>query len=283
MKVLPTLLVAGAAAIAIAHPVQAWPSVKKVETRSFDLSATGNVVVQNSSGDTRIIGWDGSRVELKVIRTAFSRDDIARMQAVVTNQSDNFAVRAVSPDNCFNCDLSFELRVPRGSHVTTDTSSGDVEIEMISGPVRVEASSGSISLRDDSGEAHLHADSGDISIRGSRALIDAATSSGDIEATKLTGSVNFVASSGGLKADFTRFDAAKSVRMESSSGDVSLIVPRGAGFKVEASTTSGSIDTNLRLPIHERDSGADVAAQVGDGKMSVQLRSTSGNIAINMR
>jgi hypothetical protein len=283
MKVLPTLLIAGAAAIAIPHPVQAWPSVERVETRSFDLSATGNVVVQNSSGDTRVIGWDSSRVELRAIKTAFSRDDISRIQAVVTNQTDNLAVRAVIPDNCFNCDLSFELRVPRGAHVTADTSSGDVKIEMVSGPVRVEAASGSINLRDDTGEAHLHAASGDISIEGSGALVDAATSSGDIEGTKLTGSVNFVASSGELKADFSRIDGAKSVRMESSSGDVSLIVPRGAGFKVEANTTSGSIDSNLRLPIHERDSGADVAAQVGDGKIAVQLSSTSGNIAINMR
>jgi putative adhesin len=283
MKVLPTLSIAVAAAIAIPHSVQAWPSEERVETRSFDLSATGNVVVQNSSGDTRVIGWDSSRVELRAIKTAFSRDDISRMQAVVTNRSDNFAVRAVAPENCFNCDLSFELRVPRGAHVTADTSSGDVKIEMVSGPVRVEAASGSVSLRDDTGEAHLHAASGDISIEGSGALVDAVTSSGDIEATKLTGSVNFVASSGELKADFSRIDGAKSVRMESSSGDVSLIVPRGAGFKVEANTTSGSIDSNLRLPIHERDSGADVAAQVGDGKIAVQLSSTSGNIAINMR
>ena len=75
----------------------------------------------------------------------------------------------------------------------------------------------------------------------------------------------------------------RAVRVESTSGDIKITVPHGAGFKIQATTRSGSIDSNLDLPIREHDSGADVFAQVGNGKASVQMSASSGDIGVNMR
>jgi len=182
-----------------------------------------------------------------------------------------------------NCDISFEIRVPAHAHVTIASSSGDVHISSIAGPAHVDSSSGDVTLKDIGGEIHVHSSSGEVTLDGAKSSVDAVTSSGDIEARHLSADVNLVASSGSLDAEFSTFDAVRVVRMECSSGDISLTVPRGVGFKIEATTSSGSIDSNLHLPIRERNSGADVSAQVGDGKASVQLRATSGDIGITMR
>jgi DUF4097 and DUF4098 domain-containing protein YvlB len=122
-----------------------------------------------------------------------------------------------------------------------------------------------------------------VSLRGCTGAIEAVTSSGDIDLRGAAGDADVVTSSGTVHLDYARFDAVRTVRAESSSGDIDLVLPRGAGLRLEASTSSGSIDTNLRLPIRERDSGADVAAQIGSGHAFAQLSTSSGDVSVTMR
>lgn len=273
----------GHSTLANANFAASWPDQKRVERHAYALSASGPIAIYNVSGNVEVDGWDSDRVELTVTKTAWSSDDLDRLESSVERMGAGLAVRAIYPDRCFNCDISFVMRVPHGAHVTVQSSSGDVSVKSVTGPDRVDTSSGDITLRDVSGETHLHSSSGTVTINGADSLVDVDTSSGDINATNLSQDANLVASSGELKAEFAKFDAVKNVRMATSSGDITLLVPRGVGFKVEANTNSGSIDSNLRLPIRDRDSGADVSAQVGDGKASVQLSTGSGDIAIKMR
>jgi hypothetical protein len=283
MKYVVCAVLVGIGALALSHSVAAWPTEKSVEHRSYNLAASGDVAIQNASGDIRVIGWDQYRVDLTITKTAWSEDDLAQLRADVGSSPDSLDVRAVYPNDCSNCDISFVLRIPRGASVTADAASGDIAIDSISGLVRAEAASGTIRLKGTTGVAHLHASSGDIHIDGSSAPMDAVSLSGDIDATNLAGDIDLVASSGDISADFARFDAVRKIRIANSSGSITLDVPRGSGFMIEASTNSGEIQSNLRLPIHEGDSGAAVSAQVGDGKASAQLRCTSGDINIKMR
>ena len=282
MKYVAFVLFVGLAALGLGQSAQAWPSVHSVEHRSYALSAKGVIAVQNASGDIRVTGWDRDQVELTITKTSWSSDDLPRLNVEVASDSDAMSVRAVYPSDCTNCDISLVLRVPRAAQITADAASGDVAVDTIAGGVRVDTASGDIKLKNVLGLAHLHASSGDITIDGSGAPVDAAASSGDIKASNLQSDINLVASSGDVKADFSRFDAVHTVRIASNSGSIELDVPRGSGFKVEASTNSGSIESNLQLPIRDRDSGATVSAQVGSGAAAAQLRTTSGDINITM-
>jgi DUF4097 and DUF4098 domain-containing protein YvlB len=283
MKPFAVLIAAAFALLVLRGQVHAWPSIKAVDTKTYELPSNGVVAVDDSSGDVKVIGWDQDRVEVTTTRSAWSDDDLHRLSTKVEPRGDSFSIAAVYPSHCMNCDVSFEIRVPSRANVTIATSSGDVRISSIAGPAHVDSSSGDVTLKNIGGEIHVHSSSGDVTLDGAQSSVDAVTSSGDIEARHLSADVNLVASSGSLDAEFATFDAVHLIRMECSSGDISLTVPRGVGFKVEATTSSGSIDSNLHLPIRERDSGADVSAQVGDGKASVQLRATSGDIGITMR
>src|SRR5579864_1199724 len=95
----------------------AWPDVREVDHKTYVLSAAGDVAVENSSGDVEVIGWDRNEVDLTATKTAWSHDDLSRMQAVVNATPTGFGVRAVYPNDCSNCDLSLVLRVPRGARV----------------------------------------------------------------------------------------------------------------------------------------------------------------------
>lgn len=283
MKPFAVLIVAAFALLVLRAQVHAWPSVKSVDTKTYDLSSDGVVAVDDPSGDVTVTGWDQDRIEVTTTKSAWSDDDLHRLGTKIDPQADHFSIAAVFPSHCMNCDVSFQIRVPSRAHVAIATSSGDVRVTSVDGPARIDSSSGEVKMKNIGGEIHVHSSSGDITLDGAHSSVDAFTSSGDINAHHLSTDVNLVASSGSVNADFASFGDVHAIRMESSSGDISLTVPRGVGFKLEATTSSGSIDSNLHLPIHDRDAGADVAAQVGDGKASVQLRATSGDIGITMR
>lgn len=266
-----------------AHVAGAWPSVKRVDTTTYALGASGSIAVQDSSGDIELSGWDQDSVEVTTTRTAWSDDDLAKLKAQADSRPDDLSLRAQYPNDCFNCDISFSIRAPRGAHVTIDSASGDVTIVQVTGPTRIESSSGDVELRQIGGEAHVHSSSGSVTIEGAARQVQADTASGDIDASGLDGDADLVSSSGDVKAEFTSFASVRTVRLESTSGDLDFVVPRGAGFRVDASTSSGDIHSNLALPIDDRDSGADVSAQVGSGAATVQLRATSGDIHVTMR
>jgi DUF4097 and DUF4098 domain-containing protein YvlB len=271
------------AAVALAKPSWAWPDVHATDTTSYPIAGNAVIAVDDPSGDVRITGWSENRVEVVTTRTSWSSDDLKRMSTTVDARHDRLALGVQIPHGCLNCDISFSIRAPKGVHVAIETASGDIKVTAIDGPVHADSSSGGVEIRDAHGEVHVHASSGDITLDHISSIVDAVTSSGDIKATGLASDTDLRAASGSLTADFSSFGDVHHVWLESSSGDITFVVPRGTGFRLDADTTSGSIDSNLALPIRERDSGASVGAQVGKGSTTVQLRATSGDISVKMR
>lgn len=283
MKALVVLSVAAIAIAMIAHSAQAWPGTKQVSTTSYDLSPGGALAVEDSSGDVSVTGWDEKRVEVTETKSSWSSDDLSRLQTQVANGASSLAVNAVYPDDCNNCDISYAIRAPRGAHLSIDTASGDITVRELSGPVSAQTSSGDVHAGDLTGIVQLHSSSGSISIANATAAVQAVCSSGDIEATGLSADADLSSDSGDVSASFASLGGVKQIRLQSDSGDLKFTMPRGAGFRVQATTSSGSINTNLRLPVDDRDSGADTAAQVGSGGPDVQLRDDSGDVSIMMR
>lgn len=261
----------------------AWPQQTQSDTKTYDVDADVQVAIDATEGDVTVRGWDSDKVELVTKRTAWSGDDLGRLGSTVDAQSDHISVSENAPFSCNGCGMSFELRVPTGAHVTISTASGDVDVRGIGGPVRVDASSGDVEIHQIGGQVFARTTSGDISVSSIASSLDAYSSSGDIEAKDLTTDTALVTDSGSIEAFFDRWSSVHQVRMKSSSGDVSITVPRGAGFAIDATTSSGSMDSNLRLPIADRDSGAAVHAQVGSGSTTVQLATSSGDIDVTMR
>jgi lia operon protein LiaG len=260
-----------------------WSDVHSVQTSSYSLPATGTIAVRDSSGDVKLEGWDRDSVQLIVRKQATTDADLDSLNAAVTERGGVLGVVAQYPEDCRNCDISFEIKMPRGAHVVVDSSSGDVSVSNAAGPVRVGTASGDIEVRASAGSTVLHSSSGDITVSGCASGLVAQSASGDIDTDGLAGDASLVSASGSVKASYEGWGRVRTVRIESTSGDIELVVPRGSGFKLEAETQSGSIDSNLRLPIDDRDDGAAVNAQVGSASASVQMGAQSGDISITMR
>lgn len=203
-----------------------------------------------------------------------------------------------------------KVKLPAQCTLEVHASSGDVLVEggsVLSTPVRVETASGDVTVRGGVKELLVDAASGDLLVTGGalsvleaktasgnvqldsgaeRAVIE--TASGDVTLRKLGGDLSASTSSGDVEARWTRLSAAANVRVETTSGDVTLKLPATVPLSGELRTGSGQIQSDFpgaedrhghRLTL----AGAAAAsgqAEAGSAGASLSVRTTSGDISV---
>jgi DUF4097 and DUF4098 domain-containing protein YvlB len=141
----------------------------------------------------------------------------------------------------WQCHVDFEVTVPRGTKVTGDNGSGDLSIAGVSG-VDASSVSGRVELEDITGDVKLHLTSGHAAIDGLTGKLDFDATSGDLRAEHLKGgTVNAKAVSGDLHVSL---DEANDVDAQGTSGDVHVEAPAG-DYQIRAEAHSGDVDNDL--------------------------------------
>ena len=120
-----------------------------------------------------------------------------------------------------------------------NTSSGSIDIGTINGEASVNSSSGSIRSQIINGNVNINSSSGSIILNKINGNISAEASSGRIELNLVTGSVNVKTTSGGISC--TVAENARDILLSSSSGSVTLNIPRNSLFNFTSRTSSGSL------------------------------------------
>jgi len=156
---------------------------------------------------------------------------------------------------------SGNMRVSRvRGGVDFESGSGEMTLSDVSEEIRGSTGSGRIELEHARGRVNVHTGSGPIRVSGAADDVRAATGSGTIEMRGNPGSESF-------------WD------LGTSSGEIELSVPGGAGFALTARTGSGNVMVDLPIQIEEQTRRL-LRARVGDGKAHVNLETKSGNIHI---
>jgi len=147
------------------------------------------------------------------------------------------------------CDTEYVVTVPKDVKVSIDSSSGDLKVFGLTGGADLKASSGDIEAHGIGGELRLE------------------SSSGDLEADELTASsVTSRSSSGSLDLTFTQ--APTSVDAQTSSGDVTVLVPTGEEtYRVDTDTSSGDESANVKF---DPSSTRTIKAETSSGDVTVE-------------
>jgi hypothetical protein len=130
---------------------------------------------------------------------------------------------------------SGDLDVQDLASVDANVGSGNAKVARIAGSVRIDNGSGDVEVSAVGGAVTSKLGSGNIKLDGIKGAVTVANSSGDVTGDGLDGDVIADAKSGNVKIDLV---AAHSVRAESSSGDVTVSVPKG-GYKIDVDADSG--------------------------------------------
>ncbi len=213
-----------------------------------------------------------------------------------------------------NVSISYRIVVPADTAVSSKSGSGSQILSDLKGPVAASAGSGSLTLGKIGSDVEARAGSGSIRIAGVAGDLQVKTGSGSIEALAVQGAIIASAGSGrieleqtgagdvsvhsssggvrvrGVRGGLTVSTSSGSIRaqgemvrdwiLEASSGAITVELPPEAAFELDASTGSGSIDSERPVSVTGRISRKALRGAVGNGGPRLEIETSSGSIVI---
>ncbi|WP_448316238.1 DUF4097 family beta strand repeat-containing protein [Streptomyces sp. CO7] len=216
----------------------------KPEKRSFAATA-GPLTIDTDNGDLAVRPADVEKIE--VTRWFAGRALIGDPEATWEMDGDRLELRTDCGLLAGNCSARYEVLVPRDTRLTVTGDNGDIKAEGFGTALRIET------------------DNGDVEVAGSTGPLTLEGDNGDLRATGLTSSqVTVVSDNGDVQLVF---DAApRRTNASSSNGDVTLEVPEGTAYRVDAEADNGDVTTRL--------------ATDPEGAHRLDVRSDNGDIVL---
>ena len=173
--------------------------------------------------------------------------------------------------------VSFEVTVPAQADVEVDTSNGEITVRGIEGEFNLDTSNGAVSLSDLIGVLNVDTSNGRIDVRGFNGVLDVETSNGAIDIAESSASIDARTSNG--RIDFAGELVGDSHTLRTSNGAITARVQLEAALTIDASTSIGSISSNLALTgdTEGRDWNAVLNAPA---TQTLKLRTSNGSIRI---
>lgn len=149
------------------------------------------------------------------------------------------------------CGVRVTARIVDRLPVAASSSSGDIRVTGMRGPLVLDSAGGSITVRDSGGDLQLQSSAGDVTVRDANATtVDASSSGGDVR--------------------IELGNIPRRVAANSSAGDVEIILPPGeTGYRVEADASDGEADVQVRT---DPDSPNVIQASSSAGEVTVRYR-----------
>lgn len=299
------------------------------ETGNFDrtLQVSGPVDLDVVSGSGNIKVHTGGSGSVHVYAVIHARDSwfglsaqekIKRLQAnpPIEQQGNTIHVGRIEERELQqNISIDYDLTVPAQTKVSSQTGSGNQNIDGVQLALNARTGSGNITLDNIGADAHIRSGSGDLKITSVKGALDAQTGSGNIRAHGIAGGVSANAGSGEIEVEQVASGSVKvgtgsgnvklygvkgGLRAETGSGDITvdgdptgdwrvgagsgnidLKVPSGASFNIDARTSSGSLKVNREVTMQGTFSKSHVQGKVGSGGVLLDLHTGSGNIQVN--
>jgi DUF4097 and DUF4098 domain-containing protein YvlB len=216
-------------------------------------------------GPDKSKGWlswgSDSRMEESDLQLKVPRQASVEVNVVSANVSvDGVAGRSVQVDS-----VSGRVRVDAASpRLRVNAVSGDVEVDGKADDASMETVSGDVQVRGVGGRVHGETVSGTIRIQADRPLRDAnmSTVSGDLE---LRGAL----------------DKGGRIHIESMSGDVRLRLPGDTSARLQAESFSGTLRSDFgSVQKQEHGPGSHLDAHLGGADGDVSVETFSGDLSV---
>jgi Putative adhesin len=218
--------------------------------QNFTVSGTPTVVINGDGGVITVqTSANGHSVIVQDTRNGgfFGNSGDPNNIQVTSNRNGDTITTNVQDNGQGSVD--FTVTVPQGADLQFNTSSGDITVDGVSGQVALQTDSGNVIATNDtfSGTSTIQTNSGDVGL-SQTTLSNAAT-------------------------------------ISTQSGDINFTVPAGSAFHLNASTSSGSINTGDFPKVTVNQAGTQATGNVGTASQgqgaTVTLNTDNGNINLN--
>ena len=277
-------------------------------SRTARLGRSGTLDLRNIAGDVVITGGGGDQVRIDGTKRVRARDAaeararLADLQIEVMERPDRVEVRTEYPrQRDFFGAVDFTVTVPSGASVTVQSVSGNIRVTNVDGELRMQSVSGNLTASEVKGLTRIRSVSGDVDIsRAEGGEVTGGTMSGELVLAGLRGKgIELQSVSGDIRLSDVEVERAslRSVtgdieyrgrlaragryELQSHSGDL-RVMPRDAGFELDAGTFSGDVRSDYELKLQSTTGPANQRAPRGRGNrggrgLSQRLRGASGD------
>lgn len=285
---------------AVALQGAAAAGAEQVEEReAVTRAAAPDVAVEitNLKGEVLVQVWDRPEVRVEAVKTARARNEerakrlLRRVKYDVEGEGRRIQIEARHATERGESDswlgaffgggegawVDLLVRLPRGASVEVSSTSGDIDVRDLAGPVRIEATSGDIVVMNIEREVEVDCTSGSVEVADVRGNLTVHTTSGGVTVEDVDGRLEYDGTSGDLRARDLRGGAA----LTSLSGDVTCAGTRGA---FEVSTSSGDVilrDHEGTLTV-ETSSGDSQVHLLPPVRGAYRVEASSGSVTIEL-
>lgn len=253
--------------------------------RSYQLVPGASVDVSSISGSVVIETSDTSMAEVRVVRTARSRADLAYRNVIVEQQASGLVVRGEleregDVPRGVKVRHRVVLKIPREVNLSVKGISGAATIGNINGPVRVENISGAARLADVHGPLVVTGVSGPLTVGNVGDKVQLTNISGDLTVNRSVGHLELSGVSGNVTATIERLDQ-RGVLVRRVSGAIELRFADALNADVVANNVDG--DLLLDLPDVSMQSTpvrTKLRARVGTGGLPISITEVSGKVKL---
>ena len=268
----------------------------------FTVQEGGEVIVDADAGTVKIDSWDKNEVSVVVeIEGTDSRAD--KYKVDFKQEGNTIHVTGKIRDRSFfkwhvgNLEAYYTIYTPKKFNTTVKTSGGNVESKNLIGKADYNTSGGNIKAEKMEGETSLSTSGGNVDALNIKGNVDAETSGGNVVCENITGNVKgytsggdveFVGidgrvkggtSGGGVKVNVTGEN--KGIDVETSGGDIEIIVKQGIGADVDAETSGGSVDCDLPVTVHGKVRESELHGTINGGGNPIKATTSGGSIRIS--
>jgi DUF4097 and DUF4098 domain-containing protein YvlB len=125
---------------------------------------------------------------------------------------------------------------------------------------------------------NLSIDSGDLQLNNAAGPARITTNAKDVVVTGIAGDLRVEDGDGDISVGLV--PPLGESQIHNRNGEINLTLPKGAGFRLQATAKNGNIDSKLGLPVSSAGEGESLSGQVGEGGPSITLAADHGDITI---
>lgn len=266
-------------------------SQRTLERMNLSAEQSGNdVSVAAKQGDGKWTNWFGGwnvggKIEVQVpreydidIRTSGGDIKVGQLKGNARGRTSGGDIQIVDVQGPVEMQTSGgDIRVEQVAGTTrVGTSGGDIEIAGLNGDLDARTSGGYIQLDDVVGQVMARTSSGNVIARNVRGDSDLKTSGGDIRAT-IDGKIAAHTSGGDVTAELV--GANRGISVSSSGGDLTVRVPKDTKGELNASTSGGSVRTELPVTTTAM-SERKLTGTLNGGGNTIHARTSGGSIQV---
>ncbi len=264
--------------------VNAWRKVRRASKEEEETFLKNRPVEISQDGDTI------------TVRAIATEKDASRSKGPQTTQG-KFHITVPTK---FNLRVStaggaISVRDLEGS-VRAQTRGGDLAFEHVKGPVDGQTAGGAIRLANCEGNLAVKTGGGKIVANDGRGNLNGKTGGGTVSVTGFAGPVSVQSGGGSIDLDDVAgtitgqtgggsinarlSKLSEDVKLQTAGGGVTLRAPADAAFTLDASSTGGSVSSDLNVSSEGKPSRQHLRGAVNGGGKQVTLRTAGGSVQV---